>query len=66
MRLRINGETRELANGLSLLELIKELNLPADRIAVELNRNVVRRSEWASTKLKEDDQIEIVHFVGGG
>jgi sulfur carrier protein len=66
LRLRINGETRELANGLSLLELIKELDLPADRIAVELNHNVVRRSEWASTKLKEDDQIEIVHFVGGG
>lgn len=66
MRLRINGETRELANGLSLLELIKELDLPADRIAVELNRKVVRRSEWASTSLKEDDQIEIVHFVGGG
>ncbi|MGH9905941.1 MAG: sulfur carrier protein ThiS [Pyrinomonadaceae bacterium] len=66
MRLRINGETRELANGLSLLELIKELDLPDTRIAVELNCSVIRRSEWASIKLKEDDQIEIVHFVGGG
>jgi thiamine biosynthesis protein ThiS len=40
--------------------------LPATRIAVELNREVVRRSDWSGTILHEDDRVEIVHFVGGG
>ncbi len=66
MELRINGEPREVVDDLSLLELIKQLKLPADRIAIELNRSVVRRAEWAGTVLKDDDRVEIVHFVGGG
>ena len=66
MQLRINGEKREVGDRLSVLELIKQLNLPPERIAIELNRNVVRRTEWNSTMLEEDDDLEIVHFVGGG
>ena len=66
MRLYVNGESRELSGTPSLAELITQLDLPAARIAVELNREVVRRAEWSSTMLKEDDRIEIVHFVGGG
>jgi thiamine biosynthesis protein ThiS len=46
--------------------LIEELDLPPARIAVELNRDVVRRSDWSTTELRDDDRIEIVHFVGGG
>lgn len=48
------------------MDLIAELQLAPERIAVELNQNVVRRIDWAETKLKPDDRIEIVHFVGGG
>jgi thiamine biosynthesis protein ThiS len=66
LRVYINGESRELTGTPSLAELITQLDLPAARVAVELNRNVVRRSEWGSTVLHEDDRIEIVHFVGGG
>jgi thiamine biosynthesis protein ThiS len=66
MKVFINGEARDLSGGSSLADLITELNLPAARIAIELNREVVRRSDWASTMLKDDDRIEIVHFVGGG
>ena len=66
MRLYVNGESRELGGALSLAELIAQLDLPVARIAVELNREVVRRSEWSGTMLNEDDRIEIVHFVGGG
>ena len=62
----VNGEPRELDGTPSLSELIAELDLPAARIAIELNREVVRRSDWDSTMLKDDDRIEIVHFVGGG
>jgi len=66
LQLRINGEIREFNDQLSLVDLVKDLNLPAERIAIELNREVVRRSEWEKTSLKNEDQIEIVHFVGGG
>ena len=66
MQVYVNGEYKELSDGLSLLDLLNILNLPIQRIAVELNRSVVRRAEWESTQLKEDDRVEIVHFVGGG
>ena len=66
MKVFINGESRELSGTPSLAELITQLDLPATRIAVELNREVVRRNEWSGTMLNEDDRIEIVHFVGGG
>jgi len=46
--------------------LITALDLPVARIAIELNREVVRRSDWGSTMLNDGDRIEIVHFVGGG
>lgn len=66
MRVFVNGESRELSGTPSLAELIEQLDLPAGRIAVELNRVVVRRGDWGVTELHEGDQIEIVHFVGGG
>ena len=62
----MNGDEKEFAVGISLAELITQLDLPAPRIAIELNREVVRRSDWGGTMLKDDDRIEIVHFVGGG
>jgi sulfur carrier protein len=66
MKVYVNGEARELSGALSLAELITQLDLPTVRIAVELNREVVRRNDWGSTMLTDDDRIEIVHFVGGG
>lgn len=66
LRVFINGEGKEIYGTPSLAELIDQLELPATRIAIELNREVVRRSEWDTTMLKEDDRIEIVHFIGGG
>jgi thiamine biosynthesis protein ThiS len=55
-----------MAAGLSLRELVQFLKLKPEQIAIELNQVVVRRAEWPSTMLKEDDRVEIVHFVGGG
>lgn len=66
MRVYVNGEAKELSGPTSLAELINQLDLPATRIAVELNRVVVRRSEWSATVIQDDDRLEIVHFVGGG
>jgi thiamine biosynthesis protein ThiS len=66
LRVYVNGESREIQGTPSLAELITELDLPAARIAVEVNREVVRRGEWVNTMLRDEDKIEIVHFVGGG
>jgi len=66
VKIFVNGESRDFSGTPTLAELIDQLDLPAVRIAIELNREVVRRSEWGSTMLKDEDRIEIVHFVGGG
>ena len=66
MQVYVNGELKDLPGTSSLAELVTQFELPAARIAIELNREVVRRSEWGSTMLKDEDRIEIVHFVGGG
>ncbi|HYV14183.1 MAG TPA: sulfur carrier protein ThiS [Pyrinomonadaceae bacterium] len=66
MKVFVNGELKDFGSAISLADLITELDLPVARIAIELNREVVRRSDWGSTMLKDEDRIEIVHFVGGG
>ena len=66
MRVYVNGEPSEINQPLTLAELVAELDLPPARIAIELNRAVVRRNDWSATTLDDEDRIEIVHFVGGG
>ena len=66
MRIQVNGEIRELPEKLTLAALIQQLSLAPERLAIELNREVVRRAEWAQKELREGDKVEIVHFVGGG
>lgn len=66
MNVVINGETKELPDGLSLNQLIEHLSLPARRMAVEVNKQVIRKQDWEKLKISEKDSIEIVHFVGGG
>jgi sulfur carrier protein len=66
MKLQINGDDREFPAPLSLASLLGQIGLKADRVAVELNRNIVPRDQWPATGLNDGDQLEIVHFVGGG
>lgn len=66
MQVLINGETRELESELNLLELLKKLELPTERIAIELNKAVVRKKDWETINISDADKIEIIHFVGGG
>ncbi len=65
MKLTINGQEQDLA-AVTLANLIEHLGMKQDRVAVELNRNIVPRNQWADTNLAEGDHLEIVHFVGGG
>jgi sulfur carrier protein len=66
MQIRVNGETRELADRTSVEELLRALAVPPGRVAVEVNEEVVPRDAYAVRRLAAGDQIEIVHFVGGG
>lgn len=66
MNLTINGEEKSFAEPLSLAQLVEQLGMKGDRVAVELNREIVPRARWADTSLKAGDRLEIVHFVGGG
>ena len=66
MHLFINGDEKSFADSLSLAELIAQLGMKGDRVAVELNREIVSRSQWSETTLNDGDRIEIVRFVGGG
>jgi len=66
MKLTINGDPRDFASVRTLTDLILQLGLKHDRIAVERNRELVARSDWATTQLSDGDKLEIVHFVGGG
>ena len=66
MKLRINGEMRDFASPLSLADLVGQLGMKQDRVAIELNRNIAPRDQWNETQLAEGDELEIVHFVGGG
>ena len=66
MRIQINGEPREIADETTLAQLVSLLQLKPEQVAIELNRTVVRRTDWSSALLREGDTLEIVHFVGGG
>ena len=66
MTIEINGEPRSFEGALTLSSLIERLGMKSDRVAVELNRNIVPRERWPETQIAEGDRLEIVHFVGGG
>ncbi|MFZ0958830.1 MAG: sulfur carrier protein ThiS [Candidatus Sulfotelmatobacter sp.] len=69
MKLHLNGDERAFPDApasFTLATLVEILGMKADRVAVELNRDIVPRDLWAETVLNEGDCLEIVHFVGGG
>jgi sulfur carrier protein len=69
MKLQINGEERDFddaPSSFTLADLVETLGMKPDRVAVELNRDIVPRDRWAQTALDEGDKLEVVHFVGGG
>jgi thiamine biosynthesis protein ThiS len=66
MNLVINGDERDFESPLTLAALVEKLGMKQDRVAIELNRDIVQRDKWAATQLNSGDRLEIVHFVGGG
>lgn len=62
----LNGERREAPELIKMDQLLELFSLPKQRVAIELNKQVVRRTDWPTTDVSDGDKIEVVHFVGGG
>jgi sulfur carrier protein len=66
IQVTLNGEKTEIPEKLSLQDFVAHFRFPGERIAIEHNREIVKRKDWASVEVRSGDTIEIVHFVGGG
>jgi thiamine biosynthesis protein ThiS len=66
MKLVINGDDHRVDGPITVSGLVEHLGMKADRVAIELNLDIVPRGQWVETQLAEGDRLEIVHFVGGG
>jgi sulfur carrier protein len=66
MNITLNGQSRTLDTPLHVDQLIRELGLEGKRLAVEINHEIVSRSQYAHTPIQDGDQIEILHAIGGG
>src|SRR5206468_5905270 len=66
IEIRLNGETCRLPAPLSIAQLLEHFDLPKDRVAVERNRAIVPKPQWESVAVTQGDELEVVHFVGGG
>lgn len=66
MQIQVNGDALDISENANLDELIDQLELTGKRIAIELNLEIIPRSEHAATRLSAGDRVEIVHAIGGG
>jgi len=66
MQLTVNGKTEEFTERLTLAELIERLDLAGKRLAIEVNEELIPRSQFTEHRLGEQDRVEIIHAVGGG
>lgn len=66
MTIQVNGESRGVGEGQTVAALLQELDIRADRVAVELNLEIVDRNDFETCSLREGDRVEILSFIGGG
>ena len=66
IKIRINGKIKTVKENLNLLNIIKNFKIPLKKVAIELNQEIVDKKKLNKVKLKTNDKIEIVHFIGGG
>tara|TARA_B100000287_G_scaffold226221_1_gene213433 strand:+ start:604 stop:822 length:219 start_codon:yes stop_codon:yes gene_type:complete len=66
IKIRVNGKLSSINDKLSLSKYVKKLKVPLKKVAIELNQEIVDKNKLSKVKLKENDKIEIVHFIGGG
>ena len=66
IKIKLNGKFIKIQDKTTLLSLIKNLKVPINRVAIELNQTIVNKKSLGKIKIKKNDKIEIVHFIGGG
>ena len=66
IKIKVNGKVKAVLNNSKLSDLLKNLNIPLKKVAIELNQEIIDKKRTDNIKLKKDDKIEIVHFIGGG
>ena len=66
IKIKINGKIVSIVEGLSLSRIIKDFKIPLNKVAIELNKEIVDKKSINKIKIKDKDMIEIVHFIGGG
>ena len=66
IKIKLNGKARVIIENLKIINLISDLKIPIKKVAIELNQEIVDKNLLKKIKLKKNDKIEIVHFIGGG
>ena len=66
IKIKVNGKVKTVLNNSKLSELLKNLKIPIKKVAIELNQEIIDKKRTSNIKLKKNDKIEIVHFIGGG
>jgi sulfur carrier protein len=66
IKIKINGKLSKIDDNLSLSNFLKQLKIPIKKVAIELNQEIIDKNKTNKIKLKKNDKIEIVHFIGGG
>ena len=66
IKIKVNGKLKTVLNNSKLSDLLKNLNIPIKKVAIELNQEIIDKKRSSNIKLKKNDKIEIVHFIGGG
>ena len=66
IEIKVNGKLRSISDNFKILDLVKDLKIPLKKVAIELNREIIDKKNISKINFKENDTIEIVHFIGGG
>ena len=66
VKIKVNGKTKNISENTNLLRMINSLKIPLKKVAIELNQEIIDKKNLKNVKLKKNDKIEIVHFIGGG
>jgi len=65
-KIQLNGDSYEINNGTNLIELLNKLKIKKNKVAIEVNGEIIESNKYSNLILYKDDKVEIVHFIGGG
>ena len=65
-KIQLNGDSYEIKSGINLIELLNKLKIPNNKVAIEVNGEIVEKKKYQNFSLNQNDKVEIVHFIGGG